>query len=194
MVSEISRNASDEHSIQDPFRPGRQRGGAILQFLGLHSGWKRNWGPIGYGVCFPASHIPSATYTGHKAGTGNRLVGPAGRRSHRTAHPRGHGMVSEGAICAGGSGAQALITSLNHDVVLEQPLGSVVSGVERSITELSEHQYRILRLLKHRPRLAVSGPGWFRQDGAGVRAGAGAGSRGSKDPPALLQPTPGGSS
>jgi superfamily I DNA/RNA helicase len=58
----------------------------------------------------------------------------------------------------GERGAAKLINALNHDVVIEQPLGLRADGVDRAIAELSEQQYRILRYLKHKPRLAIRGP------------------------------------
>ncbi len=153
-----SRNATVEHSIQDPFRQAANGVRAMLQFLELHAGWKRNWGPIGFGVCFPESTFVAQPTPAIRP----ELVmdwscfqsGDAVEKRIREVM----GWYPKEQFAQGECGAQAVVHALNHDVVLEQPLGSVVSGVERSITQLSEQQYRILRLLKHRSRLAVSGP------------------------------------
>src|SRR5689334_18254607 len=48
-----SAGADEEHRIKDPFRQAADGARAIVRHLESARGWRRGWGPIGYGVCFP---------------------------------------------------------------------------------------------------------------------------------------------
>ena len=153
-----SAGADDEHQIKDPFRQAADGARAIVRHLESSRGWRRGWGPIGYGVCFPDAAFeceplpairPELVIDGlacSEAGALETRIREVMRYFPRDAFIQGE------------AGAAALVKALNHDLTIRQPLGLAADDVERSILELSKQQYRILRLLRHRRRLAISGP------------------------------------
>ena len=155
---QASVGRDDEHACVDPFRQAANGARALVAFLDRYPQWRRGWGPIGFGVCFPDSVFSSDPTPAIRP----ELVIDA--RSLRDGaalearvlevmdfHPRNQ-------FTQGVDGARRLIAALNHDVVIEQPLGVRADGVDRAIAELSTQQYRILRYFKHKTRLAVRGP------------------------------------
>jgi hypothetical protein len=155
---QTSRSGRDEHRCADPFRQAANGARAIVKFLEQFPRWRRGWGPIGFAVCFPDATFQSeptpairpelvldARHLRAEDGLERRL------REVMEWYPRDQ-------FTQGGDGASRLVAALNHDVMIEQPLGVRADLVERRIAELSSQQYRILRYLKHRQRLAVSGP------------------------------------
>jgi hypothetical protein len=153
-----SAGATDEHSIKDPFRQAADGARAIVRHLESQRGWRRGWGPIGYGVCFPDAAFASDPLPAVRPELmidGVALAEPDGLERRIRAvmdyFPRD-------AFAQGEAGATALVRALNHDLTITQPLGLAADDVERSILQLSDQQYRILRLLRHRKRLAISGP------------------------------------
>jgi UvrD-like helicase C-terminal domain/Uncharacterized conserved protein (DUF2075) len=152
-----SRGRDDEHRCGDPLRQAANGARAILSFLESYPQWRRGWGPIGFAVCFPEGAFqceptpairPELVIDGRHVREG---LLEARVREVMEWYPREQ-------FAQGENGARQLVKALNHDVVVEQPLGIRADGVERAIAELSAQQYRILRYLKHKARLAVRGP------------------------------------
>ncbi|MDQ3672728.1 MAG: ATP-dependent helicase [Actinomycetota bacterium] len=153
-----SKGKDDEHRIPDPFDQAANGARAIVEFMKTHRVSRKNWGPIGFGVCFPEGVFqsePTPAIRPEVMIDGRHLRESGGLeariREVMAWYPRDQ-------FVQGADGAGKLIAALNHDVVVDQPLGLRTAGVDRAITELSAQQYRILRLLKHKRRLAVSGP------------------------------------
>jgi hypothetical protein len=155
---QTSKGKDDEHRIPDPFEQAGNGARAIVEFMKTHRVSRKNWGPLGFGVSFPEAVFESDPTPGIRPELmidGRHLRDPgaleARLREVMAWYPSDQFVQGE-------DGAAKLVAALNHDVVVEQPLGLRVAGVDRAITELSAQQYLILRLLKHKKRLAVSGP------------------------------------
>jgi hypothetical protein len=153
-----SAGADDEHLIKDPFRQAADGARAIVRHLESSRGWRRGWGPIGYGVCFPDATFGSDPLPAIRPELiiDGLALGSPGGIERRVREVMAY--FPRAAFVQGEHGATALIRALNHDLTITQPLGLAAADVERSILELSEQQYRILRLLRHRRRLAIRGP------------------------------------
>jgi hypothetical protein len=155
---QTSLNRDDEHQVKDPFRQAADGVRGILQHLASWKGWRKNWGPIGFGVCFPDAAFAGPPLPATRPelvidGTDMAEAGGLARRIREIMEWYPHDSFAQGE-----TGKNELVRALNHDVVVEQPLGLAAEGVERQIAELSGQQYRILRLFRHKLRLAVSGP------------------------------------
>jgi hypothetical protein len=155
---QTSRGRDDEHPCVDPFRQAANGARAILRFLENYPQWRRGWGPIGFGASFPEAVFESEPTPAIRPEIviDARHLRDDSSLEHRVREVMG--WYPHDQFAQGEDGARRLVTALNHDVVIEQPLGIRAEGVERAIAELSAQQYRILRYLKHRKRLAVSGP------------------------------------
>lgn len=155
---QTSIGKDDEHPCVNPFGQASNGARAILKFLESYKGWRRNWGPIGFGVCFPDGAFesdPTPAIRPELVIDGRHLREP-GSLEKRLRDVMG--WYPRNQFVQGFSGAKKLVSALNHDVAIEQPLGLRVEGVDRAISELSQQQYRIIRYLKHKKRLAISGP------------------------------------
>lgn len=155
---QTSVGKDDEHTCTDPYGQARNGARAIVEFMTGYRGRVPNWGPIGHGVCFPHGVFISeptpaarrevlidATHLREQAGLERRL------RDVMDWYPKDM-------FVQGQRGAEILIKALNHEVEVELLLGVHAEGVDRVIAELSAQQYRVIRLLKHKKRLAVRGP------------------------------------
>jgi hypothetical protein len=155
---QTSLGKNDEHQCADPFAQASNGARAILKFLESYPGWPRSWGPIGFGVCFPDALFERDATPAIRT----ELVVDGRHLREREGLERRirevMGWYPRDRFVQGETGASKLIAALNHDVVIDEPLGLRVAGVDRAITELSAQQYRILRYRKHTKRLAVSGP------------------------------------
>jgi hypothetical protein len=155
---QTSRNRDDEHQCADPFRQAANGARAILGFLETYPRWRRGWGPIGHAVAFPDAVFRSDPTPAIRP---ELILDARHLRDDALLEPRVREVMTwypADQFRQGEEGARTLVTALNHDVILEQPLGIRADGAERAIAELSAQQYRILRYLKHRRRVAVSGP------------------------------------
>ena len=115
-------------------------------------------GPIGSAVCFPkvvfdCEPLPAAQK--HFVIDGVALSEPGGLQRRVEEIMRWH---LNDRHRQGIRGAQKLVEALNHDLMIQQPLGLAVSEADRAIVEFSPQQYRLIRLLRNRHRMAVSGP------------------------------------
>jgi hypothetical protein len=155
---QTSIGRDDEHPIKNPFAQAADGARGIVEFLKGYPGWDRKWGPIGSGVCFPnvafdCEPLPGAQR--HFVIDGVALADPEGLQRRVEDIMQWH-LNNEHR--QGERGARKLIEALNHDLVIRQPLGLAAADTERAIAELSPQQYRIVRLLRKRLRMAISGP------------------------------------
>src|SRR5262249_44717298 len=150
---QTSRYKDDEHACTDPFRQAADGARAIVAFLRAYPGWRRGWGPIGHGVAFPDAVFTSDPTPAIRP---ELMIDARHLRDESLVEERGREVMAwypRDQFVQGDDGARKLIAALNHDVILEQPLGIRLDGADRAIAELSVQQYRILRYLKHRRRL-----------------------------------------
>ncbi len=129
---------------------------AILKFLESFPGWRPQWGPIGFGVAFPEAAFqsePTPAFRPELVIDQTHLLSPVGLEGRLRAvmswYPKDQ-------FRQGDEGAKKLIVAVNHDLVIDRPLGLQAEGVDQAIAELSPRQYQILRYFKNRRRLAVS--------------------------------------
>jgi hypothetical protein len=155
---QTSRGRADEHPCVDPFRQAANGARALQSFVEAYPGWRRGWGPIGFCVCFPAATFESEPTPAIRP---ELVIDARHVRERGSLEQRVREVMAwypHDRFTQGEEGARKLVAALNHDVAIERPLGIWAEGVERAIAELSDQQYRILRYLKHKRRLAVSGP------------------------------------
>ena len=148
-------DAGQRHPIDDPFAQARKNRYALQSFLETAAKTRPFTFPIRYAVALPDVTVGTA-YLGPWAPDEGVLDGPA-LRNLPAAVARALGGAPAGTRI-GPYALDALLETLSPTVEVTRPsLGWRIRQTERQIIELTEEQYRILKVLERQRRVAVSG-------------------------------------
>ncbi|HEX7158639.1 MAG TPA: NERD domain-containing protein/DEAD/DEAH box helicase [Edaphobacter sp.] len=141
--------------IKNPFRQARTACNSLMEVLVKTRRLSPSWGPFGWTVWFPDGQptqalleLPDDLILTFKDLSSGKV---AARIEHILQHYQRAGKKADA------TGLDLLVNTVRHDYRIESPFKVAIDGVERSIIDLSQQQYRVLDGMRRNRRVAVEG-------------------------------------